>query len=101
MFIFLDFNFSGILNHEELSLLNKGPKKSEIDMFPRIEELWISSDSNCTIDSDGSSLASLEVSMHQSRVAPSTVALSSRNIQKVYCKYDFHLSLHLPVDITF
>ncbi|KAG4933701.1 hypothetical protein AAZX31_17G175100 [Glycine max] len=78
------FTSEGILNHEELSLLNKGPKKSEIDMFPRIEELWISSDSNCTIDSDGSSLASLEVSMHQSRVAPSTVALSSRNIQKVY-----------------
>ncbi|RDX74453.1 hypothetical protein CR513_45802, partial [Mucuna pruriens] len=66
------FTSEGILNPEELSLLNKGPKKSEMDMLRGIEELWVSSESNCTVDSDGSSLAS------------STVTSSSRNIQKVY-----------------
>nr|KYP37923.1 hypothetical protein KK1_040865 [Cajanus cajan] len=43
------FTSEGILDHVELSLLNKGFKKSEIDMLPPIEELRISSESNCTI----------------------------------------------------
>ncbi|XP_019459834.1 PREDICTED: uncharacterized protein LOC109359586 [Lupinus angustifolius] len=53
----------GVLNPEELSLVNKGFKKSEIHILPRTEELWMSYESNCTIDSDGSSLASLEVEL--------------------------------------
>ncbi|CAL0333415.1 unnamed protein product [Lupinus luteus] len=53
----------GVLNPEELSLVNKGFKNSEIRILPRTEELRMSSESNCTIDSDGSSLASLEVEL--------------------------------------
>ncbi|BAU01661.1 hypothetical protein VIGAN_11093600 [Vigna angularis var. angularis] len=60
------FTSEGILNHEELSLLNKGHKKSEMGMLPLIEELRISSESNRTIDNDGSSSASQEISVHQS-----------------------------------
>ncbi|TKY46307.1 hypothetical protein E2542_SST28345 [Spatholobus suberectus] len=78
------FTSEGFLNPEELSLLNEGLKRSEMDKLPEIQELWISSESNCTIDSDGSSLASLEICMRQLREVFSTGASSSRNIQKVY-----------------
>ncbi|KAL2334196.1 hypothetical protein Fmac_015409 [Flemingia macrophylla] len=70
------FTSEGILNPEELSLLNKGFKKSEIDLLPPIEELRISSEWNCTIDSDGSPLATLEVSTNQIREASNTVKYS-------------------------
>ncbi|WVZ15561.1 hypothetical protein V8G54_013127 [Vigna mungo] len=60
------FTSEGILNHEELSLLNKGHKKLEMRVLPQIEELRISSESNRTIDNDGSSSASQEISVHQS-----------------------------------
>ncbi|KAK7277294.1 hypothetical protein RIF29_18445 [Crotalaria pallida] len=86
----------GVLNSEELSLVNKGYKKSGIHMLPRIEELWMSFESNCTIDSDGSSLTSLEVelfantsaSMEHLSKASSTFAPRSRkekytNMQKL------------------
>lgn len=81
--------FSGILNPEELSLINKGFKKSEISMLPPIEEPRISCESNCTTESDGSSLAE----MYQLSEASCTRASSSRkprhrNMQKEHCKYD-------------
>ncbi|KOM56101.1 hypothetical protein LR48_Vigan10g199300 [Vigna angularis] len=75
------FTSEGILNHEELSLLNKGHKKSEMGMLPLIEELRISSESNRTIDNDGSSSASQEISVHQSS---NTVDSCCRNIQHVF-----------------
>lgn len=91
MFILLDFGLSGILNHEELSLLNKGHKKSEMGMLPQIEELRISSESNRTIDNDGSSSTSQEISVqHQSS---NTVDSGCRNIQNVFCKYETFMSL--------
>jgi len=71
MFILLDFALSGILNHEELSLLNKGLKKSEMGMLPQIEELGISSESNRSIESDASCCT---------------------NIQKAFCKYNIFRS---------
>ncbi|KAI4352886.1 hypothetical protein L6164_007095 [Bauhinia variegata] len=53
------FTSEGVLNPEELSLVNQGFKKSEL------EELCWSSESNRSIDSDISSLASLEVELFE------------------------------------
>ncbi|CAJ1947788.1 unnamed protein product [Sphenostylis stenocarpa] len=78
----------GILNPEELSLLDKGFKKSGMGMLPQIEELRISSESNRTIDSDGSSLASIEISVRQSREASNSVASCCRNIEKAAKRID-------------
>ncbi|KAK7364691.1 hypothetical protein VNO80_13432 [Phaseolus coccineus] len=94
------FTSEGILNHEELSLLNKGLKKSEMGMLPQIEELGISSESNCTIDSDGSSSASLEISVHQTREASNTVASCCRNIQKATTRMDGDCVPKLKITFT-
>ncbi|OMO81110.1 hypothetical protein COLO4_23753 [Corchorus olitorius] len=56
------FTCEGVLDQDELSKVNKGYKKSEMqtNILPGIEEeFWKSADSNSTIDSDYS-LASLE-----------------------------------------
>ncbi|XP_029128623.1 uncharacterized protein LOC114916341 [Cajanus cajan] len=82
------FTSEGILDHAELSRLNKGFKKSEIDILPPIQELRISSESNCTIDSEVSSLATLEISTNQFGEASNTVASSFRNIQHSTKKTD-------------
>ncbi|KAJ7970388.1 Arginine decarboxylase 1-like protein [Quillaja saponaria] len=59
------FTNEGVLDPEELLILNKGLKKSEMHALPGIEELWMSSDSNYTIDSHGSSLASFEIELFE------------------------------------
>lgn len=79
--------------------MNKGFKKPEMHLFSAIEGRSMSSNSNCTTDSDGSSLASLELqlfedvnaSMRQLNVGSGAIApcfkqAKNRDIQKVHCK---------------
>lgn len=95
------FSCLGVLDPEELSMVNKGYKKSETQnhILPGIEEeFWKSADSNSTIDSDYS-LASLEfdlfddmrASMHKSIKAYNLVnsscnLQSQRGRQNPHCK---------------
>ncbi|KDP46155.1 hypothetical protein JCGZ_06666 [Jatropha curcas] len=58
------FTNAGVLDAEELSVLNRGFKKPEMLHFPGFdEEIWRSAESNSTITSDGHSLASLEIDL--------------------------------------
>lgn len=53
----------GVLDPEELSLVNNGYKKSDAHILPEIEEFWRSADSNSTVDSGSYSLANLEIDL--------------------------------------
>ena len=53
----------GVLNAEELSLVNGGFRPSEAHLLPGIEEIWSSIQSNPTRNSDSYSLASLEIDL--------------------------------------
>ena len=53
----------GVLNAEELSLLNGGFRPSEAHLLPGIEEVWSSIQSNSTRNTDSYSLASLEIDL--------------------------------------
>lgn len=54
----------GVLDPEELCLVNKGFKKCETHLIPEIEEnIWSSAESNSLINSGSSSLASLEIDL--------------------------------------
>ncbi|XP_021295407.1 uncharacterized protein LOC110424991 [Herrania umbratica] len=98
------FTSAGVLDPEELSMVNKGYKKSETQnhILPGIEEeFWKSADSNSTIDSDYS-LASLEfdlfddmrASMHKSSKAYNLVN-SSSNLQSQTGRQNPHSSKRL------
>lgn len=90
----------GVLEPEELSMMNKGFKKPhESHPTPRIEEMWRSVESNSTVESDGSPLTSLEIDLFEDIRASaqistlvSNVATSSSNLQRgrrvknVHCK---------------
>jgi hypothetical protein len=53
----------GVLNAEELSLVNGGFRPSEAHLLPGIEEVWSSIQSNSTRNTDSYSLASLEIDL--------------------------------------
>ncbi|KAJ0044960.1 hypothetical protein Pint_06109 [Pistacia integerrima] len=58
------FTSAGVLDPEELCLVNKGFKKCETRLIPEIEKnIWSSAESNSLINSDSSSLASLEIDL--------------------------------------
>ncbi|KAJ6892350.1 hypothetical protein NC651_025525 [Populus alba x Populus x berolinensis] len=57
------FTSSGVLNAEELSLVNGGFRPSEAHLLPGIEEIWSSIQSNSTRNTDSYSLASLEIDL--------------------------------------
>ncbi|XP_050211050.1 uncharacterized protein LOC126661265 isoform X2 [Mercurialis annua] len=59
------FTSAGVLDAEELSVVNRGFKKSEKFLLPGVEEdnIWRSAESNSTVTSDGYSLASLELDL--------------------------------------
>ncbi|KAF5467171.1 hypothetical protein F2P56_017025 [Juglans regia] len=60
------FTSAGVLEPEELSIINEGFKNFESHPLPGIEEeLWRSAESNSTVDSDGSPLASLEMDLFE------------------------------------
>lgn len=90
----------GVLEPEELSMMNKGFKKPHDSCpTPRIEEMWRSVESNSTVESDSSPLTSLEIDLFEDIRASakistqvSNVAISSSNLQggrrvkNVHCK---------------
>ncbi|KAJ4845891.1 hypothetical protein Tsubulata_026857 [Turnera subulata] len=57
------FTSAGVLDSEELSIVNRGYKKSDAQMLPGIEEICRSSESNSTMDSISYSLESLEIDL--------------------------------------
>nr|POE89034.1 hypothetical protein CFP56_60428 [Quercus suber] len=60
------FTSAGVLEPEELSMMNKGFKKPHDSRpTPRIEEMWRSVESNSTVESDGSPLTSLEIDLFE------------------------------------
>ncbi|KAG6734558.1 uncharacterized protein LOC122289701 isoform X2 [Carya illinoinensis] len=60
------FTSAGVLEPEELSIINEGFRNFESHPLPGIEEeLWRSAESNSTVDSDGSPLASLEMDLFE------------------------------------
>ncbi|KAJ8766058.1 hypothetical protein K2173_020574 [Erythroxylum novogranatense] len=55
------FTSAGVLNAEELSIINKGFKKSEVHLLAGVEEdMWRCTESEATGNTDSHSLASLE-----------------------------------------
>ncbi|GLT88909.1 hypothetical protein SLE2022_069170 [Rubroshorea leprosula] len=91
------FTSAGFLDPEELSMVNRGFKKSEAPMLPGIvEEFKRSADSNSTIDTDYS-LVSLEIdlfddmkaSVHKSRQA-SRISFSSSELGRGTGTQNFH-----------
>ncbi|KAG8645218.1 hypothetical protein MANES_10G042100v8 [Manihot esculenta] len=85
------FTSPGVLDAEELSIINGGLKRPETLPFPKFEEeIWRSTESNSTINSDCYSLASLEIdlfddikaSIHKSRDASSNRATSTCKLKR-------------------
>ncbi|KAG8645216.1 uncharacterized protein LOC110624109 isoform X4 [Manihot esculenta] len=85
------FTSAGVLDAEELSIINGGLKRPETLPFPKFEEeIWRSTESNSTINSDCYSLASLEIdlfddikaSIHKSRDASSNRATSTCKLKR-------------------
>uniref|UniRef100_A0A6N2M3B2 Uncharacterized protein n=1 Tax=Salix viminalis TaxID=40686 RepID=A0A6N2M3B2_SALVM len=82
------FTSSGVLNAEELSLVNGGFRPSEAHLLPGIEEVWGSTESNSTRNTASYSLASLEIDlldnmrafMQKSHEAPSNTATSTGKV---------------------
>lgn len=92
--------FSGVLEPEELSIINEGFRNFESHPLPGIEEeLWRSAESNSTVDSDGSPLASLEMDLFEdirasahkltqasNATPPSSNFHRGRHMKNVHCK---------------
>uniref|UniRef100_A0A6N2LQJ1 Uncharacterized protein n=1 Tax=Salix viminalis TaxID=40686 RepID=A0A6N2LQJ1_SALVM len=84
------FTSSGVLNAEELSLVNGGFRLSQGHTLPGIVEVWRSAESNSTRNADAYSLASLEIdlfdnmrsSMQKSNDASSTRETSTRKVRR-------------------
>ncbi|KAH8501670.1 hypothetical protein H0E87_016450 [Populus deltoides] len=84
------FTSSGVLNAEELSLVNGGFRLSQGHTLPGLKDVWRSADSNSTRNADAYSLASLEIdlfdnmraSMHKSNDASSTRETSTRKVRR-------------------
>ncbi|KAJ6350109.1 hypothetical protein OIU78_006320 [Salix suchowensis] len=84
------FTSSGVLNAEELSLVNGGFRLSQGHTLPGIIEVWRSAESNSTRNADAYSLASLEIdlfdnmrsSMQKSNDASSTRETSTRKVRR-------------------
>ncbi|XVF23713.1 hypothetical protein REPUB_Repub13aG0063500 [Reevesia pubescens] len=82
------FTSAGVLNPEELSMVNKGYKKSETltHILPEIvEELLESAGSNSTMDSDYS-LASLEIDLFVDMRASMQKSSKASNVVNSSCK---------------
>ncbi|XWS75103.1 hypothetical protein CRYUN_Cryun01aG0056200 [Craigia yunnanensis] len=80
------FTSAGVLDQEELSMVNKGYKKSETRTLPGIEEeFWKSAESNSTMDSDYS-LASLEIDLFDDMRASTQKSRKAYNVVNSSCK---------------
>lgn len=82
---------AGVLDPEELSVVNKGFENSERNLYPQTEaKVWRSAESSSTITSDGFSLASLELdlfddlksSSHKSSRSSRVAAASSKSVRE-------------------
>ncbi|KAK9282849.1 hypothetical protein L1049_011072 [Liquidambar formosana] len=101
------FTSAGVLDPEELFMINKGFKKAETHLHPWIEEdVWRSAESNSTVGTDGFSLESLETdlfediraSIQKSRKASyvaSSGCVSGKggHMQNIHCKFTAILSM--------
>ncbi|KAJ6727183.1 hypothetical protein OIU79_005160 [Salix purpurea] len=84
------FTSSGVLNAEELSLVNGGFRLSQGHTLPGIIEVWRSAESNSTRNADAYSLASLEIdlfdnmrsSVQKSNDASFTRETSTRKVRR-------------------
>ncbi|KAG5239747.1 dentin sialophosphoprotein [Salix suchowensis] len=84
------FLLSGVLNAEELSLVNGGFRLSQGHTLPGIIEVWRSAESNSTRNANAYSLASLEIdlfdnmrsSVQKSNDASSTRETSTRKVRR-------------------
>ncbi|KAM5556117.1 hypothetical protein ABKV19_023817 [Rosa sericea] len=79
----------GVLDPEELSIVNKGFKKSESHQLPAIQEVWRSTESESTTDSGSSALASLEFELFEDKMSsmqkPASLKLKrGRGLQNVH-----------------
>ncbi|XVF83305.1 hypothetical protein PTKIN_Ptkin16aG0476200 [Pterospermum kingtungense] len=82
------FTSAGVLDPEELCMVNRGYKKSEthIHKLPGIEEeFWKSAESNQTMDSDYS-LASLEIDLFEDMRASMQKSSKAYNVVSSSCK---------------
>ncbi|KAL5801640.1 hypothetical protein ACOSQ3_033272 [Xanthoceras sorbifolium] len=74
------FTSAGVLDPEELSIVNKGFKEFGADQNPGIEEkIRRSAGLDCTINSDGCSLASLEIDLFDDSKASLHVSSEASN----------------------
>lgn len=79
MDILISIILSGVLDPEELSILNRGFKKGEVHLLPRIkEDVWRSAESTSYISTSDFALKSLEADLFEDIRA---------SIPNVYCKY--------------
>ncbi|XP_061999470.1 uncharacterized protein LOC133716831 [Rosa rugosa] len=79
----------GVLDPEELSIVNKGFKKSESHQLLAIQEVWRSTESKSTTDSGSSALASLEFELFGDKMLsmqkPASLKLKrGRGLQNVH-----------------
>ncbi|KAF2318594.1 hypothetical protein GH714_009224 [Hevea brasiliensis] len=95
------FTSAGVLDAEELSIINRGFRRPETLPFPRFEEeIWRSAESNSTTNSDCYSLASLEIdlfddikaSIHKSLDASSNGATSTCKLKREKGRKNGHAS---------
>ncbi|XWS66119.1 hypothetical protein CRYUN_Cryun05aG0172800 [Craigia yunnanensis] len=91
------FTSAGVLNPEELSIVNNGYKKSETltHILPGIEEFWKSTESNSTLDSDYS-LSSLEIDLFDDMRASMQKSSKASNLVNSSCKLQSQTGIPNP-----
>ncbi|GMI84857.1 hypothetical protein HRI_002155000 [Hibiscus trionum] len=92
------FTSPGVLNPEELSLVNNGYRKSETvtHVLPGIEqEFWKSTESDSTLDSDYS-LSSLEIDLFDDMRASMQKSTKSSNLLSSSCKLESRTGIPNP-----
>lgn len=94
----VSYLYIGVLDPEELSIVNKGFKKSESHQLPEIKEVWRSTESKSTIDSGSSPLESLEFELFEdtrsSMPKPASLKLKGgRGLQNVHRELSFTVTV--------
>ncbi|XP_022748490.1 uncharacterized protein LOC111298055 [Durio zibethinus] len=90
------FTSAGVLDPEELSMVNKGYKKSETHTLPGIEEeFWKSAESNSTMGSDYS-LASLEIDLFDDMKTSMQKSSKAYNMVNSSCKLEIQKGIPKP-----
>lgn len=80
--------FVGVLDPEELCRVNKGFKKSDIQLIPEVEEnIWSPAESNSLINRDFSSLASLEIDLFDDSKSSIHETSKATDVRTSSCKF--------------